>query len=124
MAFFMKKLCADYEGVSSRDTHRYGRRIAFCSALILAGISLLLTVTVSGEAIEAAMEETLRAYGSYLDSNALAAFDDMRDRLPALTFFSQFLWAWLYGCILSSILSRYIPRQDPFLSSDHNSEQP
>ena len=124
MAFFMKKLCADYEGVSGMDTRRYGRRIAFCSALILAGISLLLVVTVAGDATEAAMDEAFQAYGSYFDANAQAAFDDMRDKLPALTFFSQFLWGWIYGCILSAILSRYIPKQDIFQQTDQDSEQP
>ena len=122
MAFFMRKLCADYAGVTGMDTRRYGRRIALCSALILAGINLLLVLTVSGDATEAAMEEAMQTYGSYFDANAKTAFDDMRDKLPALTFFSQFLWAWLYGCILSGILSRFIPGQGSSQPSDQDSD--
>ena len=52
-------------------------------------------------------------YASALGADARAALEgiDIADR-PGVLFFSQFLYAWLYGCIVSSILARNIPR-DP-----------
>ena len=110
MAFFMKKLCRDYAGVTSLDTYRYGRRIALLSALIFAAINLLLMLTVAKELTETALEEALAQYGSMLDANSREALDNLRGNLPALTFFSQFIYCWLYGTVLSSILSRTIPK--------------
>ena len=52
-----------------------------------------------------------------LDSNSLAELDGMMDKLPQLTFFSNLIYCFIYGSLLSAILSRNIPSRDPFASN-------
>ena len=112
MAFFMKKLSRDFDEVTRRDTFRYGRRIALLSGLILAAVQLLLVTTVGRETFETTMEEAMQAYTPMLDANASNALEEMLDMLPVFAFFGQWLWCWIYGTILSSILSRFIPAEE------------
>ena len=51
-----------------------------------------------------------------LDSNSLKEIDKMSENLPQLTFFSNLIYCFVYGSLLSVILSRYIPSNDPFAS--------
>ena len=114
MIFFMKKLVRDYDGVLNTDTNRYGRRIAFLSAIIIASVEFLILYFSPQEKLQETIDAALSAYASMLDSNTLSAMEDMMQNLPAITFISNLIYCFLYGTILSAILSRNIPQRDPF----------
>ena len=48
------------------------------------------------------------------DSNTLSVMEETLQNLPAITFVSNLIYCFLYGTILSAILSRSIPQPDPF----------
>ena len=49
-----------------------------------------------------------------LDSNSMAMLEKMEDAYPQIAFFSNLIYCFLYGTVLSAILSRNIPTRDPF----------
>jgi hypothetical protein len=49
-----------------------------------------------------------------MDSNTLNAVDSFMENLPQLTFFSNLIYCFLFGTVLTAILSRNIPSKDPF----------
>jgi hypothetical protein len=58
----------------------------------------------------------MQAAAPMMDSNSLKEIDKMSENLPQLTFFSNLIYCFIYGSILSGILSRNIPSRDPFAS--------
>ena len=56
----------------------------------------------------------MQQMSSAMDTNTMNAMDRMIERLPEFTFFSNFIYCTLYGIVLAFILSRNIPRIDPF----------
>ena len=77
---------------------------------------------INPDAIEQAFNIALSQYSSMLDSNLLTIIENFKDNMPMISFFSNFIYCFLYGTILSSILSRYIPKTDPF-AGFHNKEE-
>ena len=58
-------------------------------------------------------DQVMQMYSGMLDSNSLTMMENMRASYPQIAFFSQLIYCFLYGTLLSFILSRYIPK-DPF----------
>ncbi len=114
MRFFMQKMVRDYEGVINADTYKYGSRIALFSAIVIAVYNYLIIYFTPDAKIQEMMDEMLSQYGSMLDSNTLGAMEEMLPNLPIIMFFSNLLYCWMYGTLLSAILSRMIPPQNPF----------
>ena len=64
--------------------------------------------------MEPEIEAALKIYGSSLDSNSLNALDTVESIMPQVMFFSNLVYCFLYGTVLSAVLSRNIPPRDPF----------
>ena len=111
---FMQALVDSYDGVQRRQTLRLGVFASLFSALIFSAANLADVLYISPDAIEQAFDIALSQYSAMLDSNSLAAIDSLKGNMPAITFFSNFIYCFLYGTVLSSILSRYVPKSDPF----------
>lgn len=114
MARFMKSLAERYEGVERRHTRRFGLWTAVFSALIFSTASLANILFINPEEITQAFDQALGMYAGQLDSNSLAAIENIKDSMPEITFFSNFIYCVIYGAVLSSILSLNIPKRDPF----------
>lgn len=114
MRFFMKKLCEEYGNATNADTFKFGMMTALLSALIYSAINLANILFVSPDFFAAQMQEAIRSYSSMLDSNSMAMLEKMEDAYPQIAFFSNLIYCFLYGTVLSAILSRNIPVRDPF----------
>lgn len=107
-----RRVEADPEA-TGRDTYLLGRRMCIFSSFILATAVVCLVLYVPDNIFTAAFAQATEAYSSVLGAEAKTALGEMDiTDTPGVLFFSQFLYAWLYGCIVSSILARNIPR-DP-----------
>ena len=53
-----------------------------------------------------------------LDSNSLAMLEKMEGSYPQISFFSNLIYCFLFGTVLSAILSRDIPSRDPFSNTE------
>ena len=112
----MKKVQLDlrdrYEGVKMEDTYRLGRRAALLSGLLLASAQALFILYMPQETMDGMVSELSQAMG--MSASQKEQMDDVVGKLPLLTFLFQWVYCFLYGTVLSSIMSRYIFLQHLF----------
>lgn len=101
-----------YEGVKMEDTYKLGRRAGFLSGLILASAQAFIIMKMPAEAIDTMVDQMMS--GMQLLSSDRDAVESAMDKLPLLTFIFQWLYCYLYGSILASVMSRYIFLQKLF----------
>lgn len=114
MRYFMLKLTREYEQVNNQHTMRLGVWAASFSALVYATVSLADLMFIKPDSLDEAYNMAMSLYSNNLDSNTLKAMEEVRGSLPMITFFSNLIYCIIYGVLLSAILSRGIPRMDPF----------
>ena len=122
MIFFMKRLAKSYDNVTNSTTFKFGTTVAACSALIFAAASLANVTIINPDLISRQMEAVVQILGSKADSNTLAALGDMEESMPEIVFFSNLFYCFLYGVVLSLILSRRIPSNDPFANLEEGND--
>ena len=115
MRWFMRRFADTHDGVTRREASRYGTAIALTSALIYSAFVLAWSKFIDPEMFTRAFEQAAEQYSNFLDSNTMEMMEQMQGKMPVIAFFSNFIWCFLYGSILSSILSSRIGRDvDPF----------
>ncbi|MBR1872362.1 MAG: DUF4199 domain-containing protein [Bacteroidales bacterium] len=112
--YFMKRLAEKYPSADNRDTRKLGNRMALLSAVIVAAYSLASMTFIDPESLSTAVQTALSSMPTGLDSNTMSAMEKVMDKLPVISFFSTFIYCWLYGTVLSAILSSNIPSRNPF----------
>lgn len=114
MMFYMKKLVKDYPEAGNSSTFRFGCITAALSALIYAAVSFANYAFISPDFLSGQMDAVMQQMAPLMDSNTLAETEKMIDNMPQITFFSNLIYCFIYGTLLSAILSRMIPSRDPF----------
>ena len=118
MRFFMRRYASKNEGVTHRDARLCGIAIALTSALIYSAFVLAWSKFVDPEMYARAFETVAEQYSAFMDSNTMEMVEKMQDKMPVISFFSNFIWCFLYGTVLSAILSNKIGTgDDPFESN-------
>lgn len=101
------------EQISSLDCYILGKRICTFSSLILAVIVTAVVVYVPDNFLSLQFEAMKETYSGAMDAKTKEVFDSMTmSDSPGVVFFSQFIYAYAYGSILSAILSRKIPPKE------------
>lgn len=112
----MKKVQLDlrdkYENVKMEDTFRLGRRAAALSGLLLASAQALIILYMPQETMDTLVSDISQAMS--MTSAQKEQVEGMLDKMPLYTFVFQWLYCFLYGTVLSSIMSRYIFLQKLF----------
>lgn len=114
LRFFMKRFGMEVEDAASSDVFRFGVAVALLSGLVYSAFYLCYVSFINPEFFRESVETALGQYASVMDSNSLAAMEELIPRLPSLSFFANFLWCFIYGTALSAILCRYIKSDNPF----------
>jgi len=114
MKFFMKKFAEKYNITENAATFRFGMATSFCSALLYSAVTLANVLLISPDLIHTQMETAMQVYGPMLDSNSMSMLDSLEAMMPQIMFFSNLIYCFLYGILLSAVLSRNIPSKDPF----------
>ena len=112
---FMQNLTTDFEGVTRSHTFAYGRRIALFSSILVAGAGAIYT-SLNQDLFIAEFDKAMAGYASMMDSNTLSVIEDFRNNLPVITLISTFLYCYLYGVVLSAIISTRHPSRNPFVN--------
>lgn len=120
MMYFMKTLAASDNHVTDRDTFRLGSLSALLSAFVFAAFSFANVAFLFPDLFTEEMNAAIQQMAPALDSNSLSMIEKTMENLPQLTFFGNLTYCFIYGVILSLILSRSIPTRDLF--ADHKSE--
>lgn len=121
MSFFMKKFAAEHPEVDNKATFNLGMATAFLSALIYSAAAFANIAFISGDAMVEQMNQMMQQMGSMMDSNSKSLMETYMEILPQITFFSNLLYCFVFGTVLSYILSRNIPSRDPF--ADYKPDQ-
>ena len=114
MSFFMKKHVAAHPEVDNKGTFSLGMATALLSALVYSAAAFANIAFISGDAIAEQVNLTMHQMGSMMDSNSIALMETYMEKLPQITFFSNLIYCFVFGTVLSYILSRNIPSRDPF----------
>ena len=115
MKWWMTRLCTRYEGVSNKDTLRFGTWTALFSALITGLCFYFSALRLDPEQLGALVDTALQSYPSVkMNADQASLMDDIMTHIPAYGLASNIIYCFLYGRILSRILSSNIPSRNPF----------
>ena len=112
--FFMQKFAARDSGITNSDTFRFGVATALLSALVYSAFYLAWVSFIQPDMLTMSMDMVRESYSGMFTAEQFEALDELTPKLPALTFFSNLIYCWLFGLVLSAIFSRNIPSRNPF----------
>ena len=121
MICFMKRFSRQNPQAQSSTTFLFGMMAAALSALVYAAATFANTAFISADAIAEQTGLMLQQMAPMMDSNSMAQMDKIMEKLPQITFFSNLIYCFCFGTILSGILSRNIPSRNPF--ADNTSDE-
>lgn len=116
MKKYMLDLRDKYDGVTMVDTYRFGRRVGLLSGLILAAVDAILIMKMPQDTVTSVMNELESALPAGMGRLSEDDMGRIVDGLPLYTFIFQWLYCFLYGSLLSAIMSRYVFMQNFFQS--------
>ena len=114
MMYFMKKFAKQNPSVQNSTTYRFGLAASVLSALVYAAASFANSAFISADMIAENTKVLMEQMAPMMDSNTATQMDKTMQNLPQLTFFSNLIYCFIFGTILSFALSRSIPSRDPF----------
>ncbi|MBE6232586.1 MAG: DUF4199 domain-containing protein [Bacteroidales bacterium] len=121
MKFFMNKFAKEYSEADNRTVFRMGLLTALLSAIVYAAASFFNAAYISADMFTEQYSQMMQQMAPMMDSNSMTMMKKMVENMPNITFFSNLIYCFLYGTILSAILSRNIPSKDPF--ADYKPDQ-
>ena len=114
MRWWMLRLCQSYEGVTWQHTRRFGTLTAFFSSLITGLCFYFSATVVNPDMLSNAMNEMLSSGVLSLSPEQMDILDGFEDSFPLYGLISNIIYCFIYGWVLSSILSSRIPGRNPF----------
>ena len=121
MLFFMRRYARIDADADNSATFRFGVITALLSALIYAAASFANIAFISADTYAEQMNMLMEQMAPMMDSNTMEQMDKMMGNMPQITFFSNLIYCFFFGTILSFILSRNVPSRNPF--ADHTSDE-
>lgn len=120
MKLFMRRFAGSFEGVTHKRIENLGIAIAFTSALVYSAFTLALSKYIVPDMYAEAFDSAMASYGSMMDSNSLEAMEGLKGNMPVISFFTNLIYCFIYGSVLSFILSRNIGEDyTPFNDSNN-----
>lgn len=112
MKYFMKKYAASDKQITNSDTFRFGSATALLSGLIYSAFYLAWVLFIQPDSFQAAFDMIIQ--NSALDPDMFSELENILPKMPVISFFSNLLYCWLFGTVISAIFSRNIPSRNPF----------
>jgi hypothetical protein len=113
MRYFILKFAADDPTVDNARAFRFGSLTALLSALLYSAFYLAYVSFIAPDTFEEAISALTD--NPLLDSNSIAAIEEMIPRMPTISFFVNLIWCSLFGTVLAAIFSRNISSSNPFI---------
>ena len=110
----MRKFTLDFPGADRATVRKFGVITGFTSALIFSAFTLVYYLYIAPNALAESFEQATQAYSSMLDSNSMAAIEQMQGSMPAITFFVMLVYCTLFGWAASAIIASRLKKNDPF----------
>ena len=110
----MTKFAHENRDADKKQIFKMGVAAALLSALVYSGIYLANMQYISADYYNQIIDTCVQEMSANLDSNSMTSLNKLLPMLPQILFFSNFVYCFLFGTILSAILSRKVVAQDPF----------
>ena len=110
----MRKFTMDFPGADRATVRKFGVITSFTSALLFAAFILVYYLYIAPDALSDSFAQATEAYSSMLDSNSMAALDQMQGSMPAIMFFTMLIYCTLFGWAASAIIASRLKKNDPF----------
>ena len=114
MKHFMKEFVSENEGVTNSKTFKLGMAMALLSALVYSAFAFANVAFISPDLFAEQMDIMMQQMAPMMDSNTMSIMETYMENLAQITFVSNLIYCFLFGMVLSFILSRNIPSKDPF----------
>ena len=85
--------------------------LSILNITVYAAASFANVAFISGDAMVEQIHLVMQQMGSMMDSNSKALMDSYMEKLPQITFFSNLIYCFVYGTVLSRIITRLISGQ-------------
>ena len=112
MRFFMAKFASENSLTDRKTIFRMGMATAFLSALMFSAIYLANILYISADFYDQVLQTAIQQMTPTLDSNSMSVIEKVIDMLPQVLFFYYLTYCFLFGTVLSLIISRSIPTQE------------
>ena len=114
MVKFLRKF-AEENGKDRSRTFRFGMMVALCSALVYAAVYFAYVSLIAPDTFSGIFDNVLQQYSSMMTTDDLERIANLEPSMPTITFFINLIWCWLFGTIVSAIVSSKICGYDnPF----------
>lgn len=121
MYMFMKKFAATCPEADNRMTFKMGTATAFLSALVYSTASFANLAFISADYYSTQFQILMEQMAPMMDSNTAATMEKMLSDMPQISFVSNLIYCFIFGTVVSAVLSRNIPDRNPF--NRHTTEQ-
>ena len=121
MIAFLRRFSSEHPQAKRSVVFQAGMVLAILSSIVYSAFSFAYTAYLYPEYIAEQMGMLMQQFVPFMDSNTSAAMEKSMQIIPQTTFFSNLIYCFGYGTILSYIISRYIPGNEP--SHEHKTEE-
>lgn len=118
MRIFMLKFSANDPEAGNGRVFRFGMLTSLLSAIVYSAFYMAYLMFIEPESINMALD--ILRESSMMDRNSLEAIEQLAPVMPTYAFFTNLAYCFVYGTVLSAILSRNIPPRNPFAGGDFN----
>ena len=108
MYFYMKKFSTQFPKEGVKVIYKLGSAIAFFSALLYAAVTFANIAYISADYYAEQSAILMQSASSALDSNSKAIMDKVIPNLPQIAFFANLIYCFIFGSVVSSIISRVL----------------
>ena len=122
MRWFMRRFKEDWPDAQKSDIRGLGTAMALLSAVLFAGVSMAVFLA-NPDLVSQAIDAAMSAYSSQLDHNSRTLLESLPGKMPAIAFFSNLIYCFLYGWILSAILAPGVCTDNPFGTDKDDDEE-
>ena len=122
MKFFMTRFASENNGVDNKTVFRMGMATAILSAVMYSAIYLANMLYISADFYEHTFQTMIQQMSPVMDSNSQAPMEKLIGNMPQIMFTYNIIYCFLFGTVLSAILSKGIPAKEPF-ADDKPDEQ-
>lgn len=112
MKLFMKRYAATDRNITNSDTFKFGMGVAFLSSIVYSAFYFAYVSFIAPDTFAAATSMLSETYGSIMTAEAMDALENIN--MERVSFFTNLIYCFIFGTILSAILSSNIPSKNPF----------
>ncbi len=114
MKYVMKKFASANPEASNSDIFKLGTLMAMFSALVFAVITVADHLYIFPEYYQSIYAAVMQEYAKILSAQQVEDIQEILVDAPKFSCIGTFIYCFLYGTVLSLILSRNIPSRNPF----------